>query len=331
MANQVNNISDELLAAFMDGNTTIEETQMVLDAAAKDEDLQELIELSMQVDKDLDGMDLNLSSSRTRPLPMLEMAAKNTIDNLCVIKCEGYALRALGKSLTDEELAKVSEEKGWLQDEGTALHCIGQLSGYYGLYVSHRYDCSLDDIKDALENGDVVIAVIDNSELSLLPDFATKNDREYGEKPNHSIVITDMDIEKGVVTFFDPDQKEDNCKYPLETFVGAWNDSSNYLVIISNQSHYEPHPLNLDDVPLESELAELREAIAENAHEVWAKARKDEGWVYGPVRDDEKKLHPDMLPYNLLPEGEKEYDRLMAINTIKLVKKLGWDFVKRVK
>ena len=41
-----------------------------------------------------------------------------------------------------------------------------------------------------------------------------------------------------------------------------------------------------------------------------------------------KKLHPDMIPYNLLPESEKVYDRQMAINTIKLVKKLGWDLVK---
>jgi hypothetical protein len=100
-------------------------------------------------------------------------------------------------------------------------------------------------------------------------------------------------------------------------------------VSISNQSNYEPHPLNLSDVKLEPELIELREAIAENAHEVWAKSRKKEGWTYGPRRDDEKKLHPDMLPYHLLPESEKEYDRQMAINTIKLVKKLGWELKKR--
>lgn len=31
---------------------------------------------------------------------------------------------------------------------------------------------------------------------------------------------------------------------------------------------------------------------------------------------------------NALPDGEKEYDRLMAFNTIKLVKKLGWKLVK---
>ena len=117
--------------------------------------------------------------------------------------------------------------------------------------------------------------------------------------------------------------------YPIELFKEAWNDSYNYLVTISNHASYEPHPQNLAGVELEPELIELREAIAENAHEVWAQTRKLEGWTYGPVRDDEKKLHPDMLPYHLLPESEKKYDRQMAISTIKLVKKLGWDFVKR--
>ena len=81
--------------------------------------------------------------------------------------------------------------------------------------------------------------------------------------------------------------------------------------------------------PVEGSDAELREAIAENVHEVWARDRKFEGWTYGPNRDDEHKLHPDMMPYHLLPESEKNYDRQMAISTIKLVKKLGWDFVKR--
>lgn len=117
--------------------------------------------------------------------------------------------------------------------------------------------------------------------------------------------------------------------YTLDAFYEAWNDSSNYLVTISNHSQYEPQPLDLSDVKLERELIELREAIAENAHEIWANERKKEGWTYGPKRNDEKKLHPDMIPYHLLPESEKKDYRQMAIETMKLIKKLGWELIKR--
>lgn len=93
--------------------------------------------------------------------------------------------------------------------------------------------------------------------------------------------------------------------------------------VLQSVEEYEPQPVNLESIPLGDELNELIEAIAENAHDVWAVARMNEGWTYGPVRDDEKKHHPDLVPYSSLPDSEKEYDRLMAKNTIKLVRKLG--------
>lgn len=92
---------------------------------------------------------------------------------------------------------------------------------------------------------------------------------------------------------------------------------------------YNPKPVDLSDVVLDDDLTELREAIAENAHDIWAVARQKEGWTYGPNRDDEKKYSPCMMPYSDLPECEKEYDREMAMQTIKLIHKLGYDFIKR--
>lgn len=329
MAKQEHSISDELLAAFFDGNTTMEETRRVLDAAAEDADLRELMELSMQVDEELEGYDLTISPSISRPFPMLERAANNTVDNLCAIRCEGYALRALGIDVSDKELIAESEQRGWLKKEGTPLHCIGLLSGIYGLYVTRRYDCSWADMIRAVIKREIVIAVIDNTELKLSLEEAKRNDIEFGEKPNHTIVVKSIDLEHKYIDILDPEDSNFTKSYPLEVFQNAWNDSYNYLVCISNQSNYEPQPLNLDDVRIEPELFELREAIAENAHEVWARARKDEGWSYGPKRNDAKKLHPDMLPYSLLPESEKEYDRQMAMSTIKLVKKLGWELKKK--
>jgi hypothetical protein len=36
-----------------------------------------------------------------------------------------------------------------------------------------------------------------------------------------------------------------------------------------------------------------------------------------------------MIPYSQLPESEKAYDREMAVNTIKLLIKLGYEIKKR--
>ena len=92
---------------------------------------------------------------------------------------------------------------------------------------------------------------------------------------------------------------------------------------------YFPKPIDLSDVVLTEDLDDLREAIAENAHEVWAENRIAEGWSYGPQRNDQLKQTPDMVPYSQLPESEKDYDREMAMKTIKLLKKLGYDLIKR--
>ena len=43
------NISDELLAAYLDGNTTMEETKQVLEAIQVDENLKEVIDIATDI------------------------------------------------------------------------------------------------------------------------------------------------------------------------------------------------------------------------------------------------------------------------------------------
>ena len=92
---------------------------------------------------------------------------------------------------------------------------------------------------------------------------------------------------------------------------------------------YLPQPQNTDDIELGSDLLELVEALAEDVHEQWAAARMRDGWRYGPARDDRNKLHPCLVPYGELPESEKEYDRISAVSTLKLIRKFGFDIVKK--
>ena len=87
---------------------------------------------------------------------------------------------------------------------------------------------------------------------------------------------------------------------------------------------YTPQPEDLSGVQLPAELEELAELLARNVHEVWAAGRLAEGWTWGPVRDDALKQHPCLVPYEELPEEEKDYDRRTAAGTQKLIVKLGF-------
>lgn len=87
---------------------------------------------------------------------------------------------------------------------------------------------------------------------------------------------------------------------------------------------YTPNPVDTNEVVLSEELLALTEKIAENVHDVWAKGRIEEGWTYGEKRDNEKKTTPCLVSYQDLPESEKEYDRNTAMETLKLIVKLGY-------
>lgn len=87
---------------------------------------------------------------------------------------------------------------------------------------------------------------------------------------------------------------------------------------------YVPDAVDTSGVKLPEDLERLTEELAKNAHENWAKGRIQEGWTYGPARNDKLKTTPCLLPYEQLPESEKEYDRSTAIETIKLILKLGY-------
>lgn len=91
---------------------------------------------------------------------------------------------------------------------------------------------------------------------------------------------------------------------------------------------YNPLPIQTDDIKLSEDLLELSESIAKNVHNVWASSRISEGWTWGRERNDAMKQHPCLIPYEELPESEKEYDRNTAMETLKLIQKFGYKIIK---
>ena len=89
-----------------------------------------------------------------------------------------------------------------------------------------------------------------------------------------------------------------------------------------------PHPIDTKEVVLPKELEALAENIAKNVHEVWSAGRMKDGLTYGEERNDAKRQHPCLVPYEELSEEEKEYDRNTSVETIKLILKLGFKITK---
>ena len=334
-------ISDELLAAYLEGKTDKEQTLMVLYAIKTDAEVRERVELALAVDEEMEKLgklpafvpgkpftfkktDEEQAQNATRVItlqqdiiPMMQLAARDD-ESICSVACESYILQHRGIPHDLKGLVGTAREKNWLKNEGTPLYAIGQLLVMKRLMITRKYDATIDDLVRVLALDNDVIVAVDIEKLYV-------EHPDYDSKVNHAVVVTAVDVNAGMVTIFEP-QKNAVIEIPLDAFKKAWDDSHNYMVrVLKSVFEYEPEPIQTDEVALSDDLIELREAIAENVHDVWAIARMKEGWTYGPVRDDEKKQHPDLVPYCALPDSEKEYDRIMAWNTLKLVKKLGFE------
>lgn len=67
-------------------------------------------------------------------------------------------------------------------------------------------------------------------------------------------------------------------------------------------------PMGLNDLDL------LRKTLPEKSHQNWMEHKAADGWVYGPIKDPEKKTHHCMVPYGDLPEDQRKKD-LVVIET----------------
>jgi len=76
----------------------------------------------------------------------------------------------------------------------------------------------------------------------------------------------------------------------------SWKDAPNWQRI-SALNGVEFHLLNPD-------------AKASHSHEEWLKEKIANGWVYGKVKDVEKKEHPCIVPFDNLPKEQQAKDFL---------------------
>lgn len=255
--------------------------------------------------------------------------------NLCDFQCETFILRKEGINIDDEYLASLSRRNYWLLSQGTPLFNMGRLMEKHGLLVKRDFNVDLDKLESLLLDHNVIVVVNGDTLLEKEIDILSDN-FDLNDNPNHAIVVTAVSREHNYVEIYNPatDEMGNTSQYPLEIFVAAWAESKNYTVTARPKKvpyEYCPQPIDVSSVSINPELMELIELIAENAHDVWAVDKMKAGFSYAPTDQEGKeqsgKHNHYLLPYEMLEEADKEPDRKMAMQTIKLVKRLGYRLV----
>jgi hypothetical protein len=165
----VNVLSDEVLAAYLDGNASPQQSLEVVNLLSDDSDLRELFYISQKVDAEL-----GLAPVECELLPMTALAATCSEDSYCALECEKYLLNHFDIEFDEAQLLEKAVQNGWQKEDGTALHNVGRHLEEKGLVVSRRYKCSLDDIVEALGIGcywvepGIIILSADESAYSML-------------------------------------------------------------------------------------------------------------------------------------------------------------------
>ena len=81
----------------------------------------------------------------------------------------------------------------------------------------------------------------------------------------------------------------------------------------NQQSWYDTHGWQRDSAikGVQFRLDNPR-AMHSAQHNAWMDDKINDGWVYGEVKDAEKKTHPCIVPYDQLPEFQQRKDALFV-------------------
>uniref|UniRef100_A0A671MXC6 Ryanodine receptor 2-like n=1 Tax=Sinocyclocheilus anshuiensis TaxID=1608454 RepID=A0A671MXC6_9TELE len=66
-----------------------------------------------------------------------------------------------------------------------------------------------------------------------------------------------------------------------------------------------PIPVDSSEVEYPPQLEQIREILAENLHELWLIDKIEQGWTYGPVKDESRKIHLCLVEFSKLPDQER--------------------------
>jgi len=153
-------------------------------------------------------------------------------EDTCCIRCEEFVLELFtGQDFDEAELLEEARENGWHQPGGSAVEDVGNLLDYHGVATKRYIHASIFNLASELSQGHKVIIGVNSDELWNAHPVLQHMHHSLGA--DHTVVVSGIDTtdpEHVTVIVSDPGTGEAAARYPLETFVSAWEDSEFFMV-----------------------------------------------------------------------------------------------------
>ena len=157
---------------------------------------------------------------------------QQSYSDTCAIKSQQLILNDFGIPCTEDDLVKYSIEHGWYQGNGTSPNDVGNLLEHAGVHCHKITNANVFNLVSELSQGHKIIVGVDSGELWGDRFQGWMEDYYMGQTPDHALLVTgidtsDMNNVKVIVT--DPGTGEAGKAYPLDQFMDAWSDANCFM------------------------------------------------------------------------------------------------------
>ncbi len=264
MKNDRIDITDELIACYLEGKVTDEERAAVEAYLSEDDEAMDAVILSRaEMDYQDDVVKPTVFGQSMSDYNLFAWAASSAKKD-CAIRAQQMVLRNYGVEVSLEELTELAEKKGWFDPEkGSAFDFVGELLNHYGVEAVQMRNAGIYHIMHELSQGHKIIV---------------GTDAEDTDEQQHVMLVAGIDTSDPdhlKVTVNDPSDPGRTVQLTANEFMERWENTGCFMV-----STKQPAPLaaNPEMAHFDYELGYVRK-FADVAYEEIVKRLVEDGVI----------------------------------------------------
>lgn len=271
MKNEQMQITDELIACYLEGKVTDEERKAVeAYLSENDEEMDFLFEARAEMAYQDDIAHQSVFARSMVDYNEYALAASSEKMD-CAIRAQQMVLRNYGVEVSVEELTELAKKQGWFEEgKGSAFDFVGELLNYYGVETVQMRNAGVYHIMHELSQGHKIIVGVDADAPS---------DTALAQHVMLVAGIDTTDPDRLKVVVRDPSHPESDETYTASDFMERWKQTGCFMV-----STKQPAPLsaNPEMQHFDYELGYVRK-FADVAYEEIIKRLAEDGYISDPA------------------------------------------------